>query len=26
LKNSCFAKTGEIWEIENVYQNEDRRL
>jgi hypothetical protein len=19
LKNSCFAKTAEIWEIENVY-------
>jgi hypothetical protein len=26
LKNSCFAKTGEIWEIEDVYQDGDRRL
>jgi hypothetical protein len=26
LKNSCFAKTAEIWEIENVYRNGDRRL
>jgi hypothetical protein len=26
LKNSCFAKIGGIWEIENVHQNEDRRL
>jgi hypothetical protein len=25
LKNSCFAKMAEIWDIENVYQNGDRR-
>jgi hypothetical protein len=26
LKNSRFVKIAEIWEIENVYQNGDRRL
>jgi hypothetical protein len=26
LKNSCFVKIAGIWEIENVYQNGDRRL
>jgi hypothetical protein len=26
LKNSGFVKIAEIWEIENVYQNGDRRL
>jgi hypothetical protein len=26
LKNSCFVKIAEIWEIENVCQNGDRRL
>jgi len=25
LKNSIFAKTAEIWDIENVYQNGDLR-
>jgi hypothetical protein len=26
LKNSRFVKIAGIWEIENVYQNGDRRL
>jgi len=26
LKNSCFVKTAEIWQIENVRQNGHRRL
>jgi hypothetical protein len=26
LKNSSFVKIAGIWEIENVYQNGDRRL
>ena len=26
LKTTCFAKTAEIWKIENVYQNGDRHL
>jgi hypothetical protein len=26
LKKSCLRKIGEILEIENVYQNKDRRL
>jgi hypothetical protein len=26
LKNSGLVKIAEIWEIENVYQNGDRRL
>jgi len=26
LKNSGFGTIAEIWEIENVYQNGDRRL